>query len=469
MTSLLGRALGRHSDAEERSSGFDQSWPPNAFTFGGISYPIFGSGQMTGDVERTQHNFTQYVQQAYKANGVIFSVILSRLLLFSEVRFQWQRINNGRPGDLFGTPELGILETPWPNGTTGELLAKMEQDVSLAGNCYIVRDGDRLRRLRPDWVDIVLTAPPEEAAASDVAGYRYRPGGDISKATPVFYLPENCAHWSPIPDPEAQYRGMSWLTPVLAEIQADKGATEHKRRFFLNAATPNMAVLLPAEMTKTQFEEFKSTMNAGHQGVSNAYKTLYLGGGADVKTLGAHWKELDFKATQGAGETRIAAAGGVPPIIVGLSEGLAAGTYNNFGQARRLFGDKWARPQWRSACAALSVLVQAPSTGTPVRLWYDSRDVTFLLEDQADAADVQNKQANTFSQLVSAGYEPNSVRDAIEASDWSLLVHTGLFSVQLQPPTDGTMPGAVPIDQPTPPDPAPAPDPNQDGGNGNPA
>ena len=31
----------------------------------------------------------------------------------------------------------------------------------------------------------------------------------------------------------------------------------------------------------------------------------------------ANLKELDFKSTQGAGETRIAAAAGVPPVIVG--------------------------------------------------------------------------------------------------------------------------------------------------------
>jgi hypothetical protein len=30
------------------------------------------------------------------------------------------------------------------------------------------------------------------------------------------------AHWSPIPDPLANFRGMSWLTPVLREIDADQ-------------------------------------------------------------------------------------------------------------------------------------------------------------------------------------------------------------------------------------------------------
>src|SRR3546814_8701357 len=115
-----------------------------------------------------------------------------------------------------------LLEEPWPNGTTRELLARMEQDVSLAGNFYAVREAGRLRRLRPDWVSIVLSAPADEAVESDVAGYVYSPGGKSGKGKPRAYSVEEICHWSPIPDPDAQYRGMSWLTPVLTDIMSDK-------------------------------------------------------------------------------------------------------------------------------------------------------------------------------------------------------------------------------------------------------
>ena len=47
-------------------------------------------------------------------------------------------------------PRLRVLEEPWPGGTSGELLARMEQDVSWAGNAYIWDAGDRLVRWRPD-------------------------------------------------------------------------------------------------------------------------------------------------------------------------------------------------------------------------------------------------------------------------------------------------------------------------------
>src|SRR3546814_18880675 len=115
-----------------------------------------------------------------------------------------------------------LLEEPWPNGTTRELLARMEQDVSLAGNFYAVREAGRLRRLRPDWVSIVLSAPAAEAVESDVAGYVYSPGGKSGKGQPRASSVEEICNRSPLPDPDAPYRGMSWLTPYPPHLHSAK-------------------------------------------------------------------------------------------------------------------------------------------------------------------------------------------------------------------------------------------------------
>jgi len=62
-----------------------------------------------------------------------------RAKLFSEARFQFRQIRNGRPGDLFGTADLQMLEVPWTNGTTGDLLYRMIQSADLAGNAFVAR------------------------------------------------------------------------------------------------------------------------------------------------------------------------------------------------------------------------------------------------------------------------------------------------------------------------------------------
>lgn len=417
-------------------SRYDLSWYiqqlSNPYAFLGGSPATQRNGRLVEDVE---NQFIGYVQQGYKANGPIFAIILARLLLFSEARFMFRRLIAGRPGDLFGGEggELSLLANPWPNGTTGELLGRMEQDVSLAGNAYIVNEGDRLRRRRPDWMSIVLSGDPMHDSDVDVMGYAYTPGG-LGNGEAQLYLPDEVCHWSPIPDPEAQYRGMSWLTPVIRELEADQAATTHKNAFFKNGAKPGLVVSLKESVREEQFKRFVRAMNETHNGANDAYKTLYLAGGAEVTVAGSDLRQLDFRATQGAGETRLCAAGGVPPIIVGLSEGLQAATYSNYASARRKFGDHWARPQWRSACAALATITEVPDGA---ELWYDDRDIAFLREDMKDAATIQQTNAATINTLITAGFTPESAVAAVTNGDMTLLVHSGMVSVQLQPPGEG--------------------------------
>ena len=407
---------------------------------GGFTMPPFWVGEGRAD-EAIEHDFSSYVSRAYKANGVVFACILARQLVFSEARFQWQRFSNGRPADLFGDPSLAILEKPWPNGTTGELLARMEQDASLAGNFYATivddRHGRRLRRLRPDWVTIITGSESDDPAALDarVVGYLYHPNGQTSSDKSVLLTPDKVAHWSPIPDPEAQWRGMSWLTPVVREIQADQAATKHKLKFFENGTVGAVAISYDAGVSQEAVAKFAAMFKQLHEGTDNAYKTFHLGGGADAKTLGADLKQLDFKVTQGAGETRIAAASGVGAVIAQLSEGLQGSALNsgNFNAAKRRFADGTIRPNWRSAAAALQAIVPPPDPA--VRLWYDARDVPFLQEDQKDEAEIQQTQASTIASLIQAGFKPDVAVSAVVGGDLRSLAgaHTGLYSVQLQP------------------------------------
>jgi hypothetical protein len=76
------------------------------------------------------------------------------------------------------------------------------------------------------------------------------------------------------------------------------------------------------------------------------------------------------------------------------------------------------------------VIVNVPAGS---ELWYDDCDIAFLKEDQQDAANIQQTKAVTIKQLIDAGFESDSVVSAVTAGDLSLLQHTGLFSVQLQP------------------------------------
>lgn len=455
-------------------------------TVKGFSQPTFWSGDalrweslsavpMKPNEERAPTDYLTYAQSAYKDNGVVFAVAAVRQLIFSEARFQWQRIEAGRPGDLFGTAALSLLERPWPGGTTGDLLSRMEQDVATAGNFYatLVDDqgrtgkaaqggpGARIVRMRPDWVTILIGSRSGNPYALDarVIAYAYSPpaqqqglvGPELAER--VLLLPGEVAHYCPYPDPEARFRGMSWVTPVVREVLADKAATKHKLKFFEHGAASATMVSLDKDVSPEAFAEFVAKFKAQHEGVDNAYKTIFLGGGADVTVTGTTLQQLEFKATQGAGETRIAAAGGISPIVVGLSEGLQGSSLNvgNYGAARRRVADGTLRPLWRTAAACLENLV-GPPPGVSARLWYDDRDIPFLREDTDAASKTAQQRAATIRTYIEAGFEPDAAVEAVVKDNPALLAgkHTGLTSVQLSPPTEGA-------DEDTTPPPATAP------------
>lgn len=809
--------------AEQRYTLEDYAGWLDSFAYNGLWYPAGLQQTLVGDprneaTERSSDGFQYVAATAYATNGVVFACMLVRMLVFSSIRFQWQRLRNGKPSDTYGTRDLRLLERPWPNGTTQDLLTRMIQDADLAGNSYWTVNsslarlgtqdpGSELVRLRPDWVEIVgrkrtmnrgrnsrtpLVNRGEGFVGWEKVGYVYTEGGP-GASEPVVFTVDEVAHYAPIPDPMAVFTGMSWITPILREIQADKEMTRHQRKFFEQGApqpldakilTPDgwstmgdmrvgsrvigsdgkphevvavypqgvkdiyrvtfsggatvectrdhlwsvasiadrrkgitrtmtlgeiidggvryasgpakwsvplvtpvefdpqgdlpvhpyllgsllgdgsfrigngegsatitlathiddadeqqeaIGVLLPdgvqikrrdrggwsefrfvreagiyrnplaaairdlgllnklgyekliprrymlasvnervallqglldtdghvdkrqpntitftstsrdlaaqvAELanglggigtvrksreatgtTRAQWvaritrlpewitpfrlqrkvdvyrptrrggayryiqsvelvdrreaqciavdcddhlyvtdgyvlthntpnmvikhfpgapgvqgpsidaiKRFAQELDKASAGTENAYKTLHLYPGAEATVVGANLRDIDFKEVRGGGETRIAAAAGVPPVIVGLSEGLEAATYSNYSQARRRFADGTMHPLWQNAAGTLEDVLTIPDDAS--RLWYDATHVPFLREDEKDAAEIARVRAETINSYITAGYEPDSVVAAVEADDPRLLVHSGLYSVQLQQP-----------------------------------
>jgi phage portal protein BeeE len=421
---MLGRLLSpRHEERQTQLSWNDYMRLWEQFGYNGMQYLVPGG------------NFEDLSILQGHRNPIVAACISVRAMVFSEVRFAFQRYAAGRPGDFYGTTALSVLEQPWPSASTGDLLARMEVDASLYGNSYWVIQNNELVRLDPSRV-VIATADVIDMASSRTYSQRLVGYAVVDGAgNEVAFFPSNeVAHYRPLPDPTHPFRGVSWLSSVLPDVTADQEMTSYKHSFLRNAATPNMVVTFEPGVSEESFKKFKERMDANHAGSANAYKTLYLGAGADVKVVGSNLDQLSFKAVQGAGETRIAAAAGVPASILGISEGLAGSSLNagNYTATRRRFADGTMRPLWRAASASLQTLVPPPDRGS--RLWFDDRDVAFLQEDVMDAAEIKIRQASTIESLIRSGFVPDTCVDAVITGDYTRLVHTGLYSVQLQPP-----------------------------------
>jgi len=373
----------------------------------------------------------------YSGNGPIASLVSFRAATFAAGRFRWLRIREGRPSEFYGTPALRLLERPWIGGTTQDLLSRMETDASLSGNAYLTteqRSGGtvELVRLSPDSVDVVLEELPSGVGWRKI-GFIFHPdphGRDPRQAK--FLLVNQVAHYMPMPDPHSPWRGMSWMTPLVREVFADDMTTRHVGRYFENAATPNAIARYPETMDVTKVRAYAALFEETLAGPANAGKTAHLGGGVDLTIVGANLRDTEARLMRAAGETRFASAAGVPPVLVGFSEGSESSSYAHYSAARRRYVDATLHPLWGNIAGSMEVVAPPPDPGT--RLAIDGRDVPLLREDSKDEAAIRQMTAGTMRTLIDTGYTPESVARFAQSGDFGLLVHTGLFSVQLQAP-----------------------------------
>ena len=214
---MLGRLLTR---SEERarpvahpSLSLPSYWQQlERFAFSGMQYLV------------PQSKLDEMTSVMLARNPIVWAAVTKRAMVFSEARFQFQALRNGRPGDLFGTPALSVLERPWVGGSTSHLLSICEMDASLYGNSYWIREGDELVRLDPCRVVVSVGAvgDPERPYGMRLGGYYVV---DDRNEEVRFFDPSDVAHYRPMPHPENPWKGASWLATLTREVAADTELT----------------------------------------------------------------------------------------------------------------------------------------------------------------------------------------------------------------------------------------------------
>lgn len=376
------------------------------------------------DREPVLPQLTGFAQQAYGSSSPVFAAHLVRMALFSEARFQFQALDDRH---LFGNEALLKLEHPFgPDTTAGHLLSRMEQDAFLAGQAYIwdPPDEDRLVRLRPDWVTIVSEVVHVGGGGwyRNPVGYWFEPPKNVLDQGTGFMVPaDECVHWAPIPDPQADFRGMSPLTPAIRDVQGDDAMTRYKIRYLANNASPNVYIKYAQRLQDATIDKIRERLNARYGGPDNAGKGIILDQGADITLVGNSLSQMDFSNVQAVGTERILADCSVPGVLVGLEPLRGAG--RGYQESMQKFANLWGRPQWRSACGALGKIAGVPAGN---RLWFDVSDIAALQDGELEKGQAALVKAQALLALVQGGFTHESAVAAVDAADLSQLKAGGI-------------------------------------------
>ena len=434
MGARLDRFLyGRHA-AQERA--LSRWWPDDSVWLDTLNYggQRYVAGRTTYTVEESSRWGVGELD-ALTSNGVVYGIVRTRADLFSQVKFAWRRFGSGpRPmtSDLFTDAALAPLDN------ADEILEWFELDAASAGNSFWVMDGGELHRLPPRWCSIVLGSdrePDDPHLAWDArpVGLIYLPEGMASDRAEVFDWSE-VVHYCPERDPHARWRGMSYLRPAMEDVASDNSARRYLTKFFDNNATPNMAVVFPPEVTKEVVEAFRDMFLEKHRGVHRAFRTAFLGGGADLKVVGVNLKDLDTENVRDQIHTDIAMAAGINPMAIGLKEV----NYSNTKEGNRSLSDRKLRYLWMRAVSALRPVIGPVPQGAT--LWYDPSGISALQSDAIDDAQVMQTKLTSIEIGIRAGLDPSSVISGVSTGDDTKFKHTGLVSVQLQAPGAAELP-----------------------------
>lgn len=387
---------------------------------------VLTSSYASPDREPVMPQLAAAAQQAHGSSAIVFSAALVRAALFSEARFQYQAKDDKH---LFGTTALAKLEEPFgPDTTTGHLLARMEQDTFLAGNAYIwdAPGEDRLVRLRPDWVTIVSEVVHVSGGGwyRQPVGYWWEPPKSVLDQGSGFLVPAaECVHWVPVgmEDPQADFRGMSPLTPIMRDIKGDDGLTTYKIRYLQNNASPNVYIKYAQKLQRATVDSIRERLNARYGGPDNAGRGIILDQGADITLVGNSLSQMDFSGVSAVGVERILAACSVPGVLVGLEPLRGAG--RGYQESMQKLANLWARPQWRSVCGALAQIADVPAGN---RLWFDVSDISALQDGELEKGQAALVKAQALLALVQGGFTHESAVAAVDAADLSQLKAGGI-------------------------------------------
>lgn len=441
--SLLTMWSGNETRSHPLGDAFSHQALVDWFTHQGHLYGLTGMPGSKPDI--ADGTFASMIDLVHRRHGPVSAAVAARALVMSQVRFQWKRsLGTTGAGELYGTPGLSVLDRPRPLTRT-ELLFRLELDVSYAGNAYLVRDNEGIKRLPPDRVTFILGSNSEPGWNGDgdvmlpydteVVALVYNPNTNPNQtANSTVFLPGEYAHWKPEPDPEHFWRGASWITSLINDVALDGQISHHQRSYFGRAATPNLVVMMDPGKTPDEVKAYAEIMNRSHAGLANSWRNMYLGGGTDVKVVGNNLKDLSLRDLEGGLETNVAMRSRVPGVILGVREGYSGSSLNtgNYAAARRMWADGWFSPTVDNLCESLELIVPPPAGS---HLSHDPAQVLFLQEDQKDAADIMSTKAQAVATLVREGWEADDAVAAVETNSLMKLLgaHNGLPSVQQQP------------------------------------
>lgn len=376
--------------------------------------------------EPVQRDYANAADQGYRQNELVFACIQEYITSASEAKLVVG--NKDSDGVLVPTSQqraLSLVDEPNASMDTVAFLEALHMQLLIGGNAYLFTPRSNIGTisgmywLRPDRVRVI----PDQMTGGAKA-YRYTLDRYTLGAKQYIIPAEYIGHHKTT-DPINDWYGLGNLQVLAKMVNLDSDATDFGRAVFENKGVPAGFLKVARKInSQDEADAIRRNWHARFAGKANWQRIGVLDEDASYEKLANGMGEMALPDLRNLTESRICAAFGVPPIIVGAKVGLDSATYSNYGQAKESFWEETLLPAYNRAAAFFTRALRDTPDFRGMEFAFDFSQVRALADDVKQQAEVQQINANTASILIKAGYEPDSVTDVLKLPEG--LVHTGM-------------------------------------------
>lgn len=264
----------------------------------------------------------------------------------------YQTQGNGRV-ETPGHPVARIIRAPNPYMTWADWVEWTVAQMLLHGNALsvVVRDGaGRPVALNPiPWNTVSVSVLPSGRLAFDVVtsgdGLASSRTAAVSRRyldTDVFFLKDRM---------DGPYIGRSRISRAPATIDGALELQTYTGSVWSNAATPSVAVTLPATITPAGFRRMEAELNDRSVGARRAKSVMYLDKDTTVTPLSVSPEDAEVLASRKFSVTELCRLFNVPPPII---QDYANNTFTNAETASKWFATNSLAPLARKIESEMS-------------------------------------------------------------------------------------------------------------------
>lgn len=342
--------------------------------------------------------YPELAKLAFGSNAIVYACM--RLLCQSVAEPPLVASTEDAKGELTPLPKAHplavLLRRPNELMTEYEMLELIELHTGLSGGSYWWKQRTNggqvaaLWPLRPDRVVPIynpkLDAPEGERV---IRGWAYFPPGE-GRPIP---LPRSEVLAFGNPNPAGETGGivetLGWVQVLASEIAGDNAATKLVGSLLANYAQPSMLIKTKAPIRDKDTAKRLKAQFMAELGGSHAGEPALLDADTTIEKLSFTLRELEFPDVRAVAETRVAAAAGVPAMLVGLKAGMDRAIQSNVDQFREFFADTTLSVKWRRYQDQFSNDL-APEFGPGIVIRFDTSKVKALAgQRQRDAQPIK--------------------------------------------------------------------------------